>query len=109
MSRKGKAPPVEPFAGEETDTHLDDWIPSLQRAKREKAPQKEALLKIMENETNNLPTGVTERFTSFLANNHESFALSDSEQGETNPTSFTINTGDATPKRIPMRRMPFAV
>ena len=32
VRRKGKAPPVEPFTGEDTDTHLDDWIPSLQRA-----------------------------------------------------------------------------
>ena len=32
VGRKGKAPPVEPFTGEDTDTHLDDWIPSLQRA-----------------------------------------------------------------------------
>ena len=81
----------------------------IDTAEKEEAPRKEALLKIMENEIKNLPTGVTERFTSFLADNHEAFALSDSERGETNLTSFSINTGDATPKRIPMRRMPFAV
>ena len=47
----------------------------------------------MENETKNLPTGVrlTERFTSFLADNHEAFALSDSERGETNADALSRN------------------
>ena len=30
--RRGKAPPVDPFTGEEPETHLDDWLPSLKRA-----------------------------------------------------------------------------
>ena len=53
-------------------------VNQIDSAEGEKPPQKEALLKIMENETKNLPTGVTERFTSFLADNNEAFALSDS-------------------------------
>ena len=31
-TRRGKAPPVDPFNGEDSETTLDDWLPSLQRA-----------------------------------------------------------------------------
>ena len=31
-SRRGKAPPVDPFTGEEPEIRLDDWLPSLERA-----------------------------------------------------------------------------
>lgn len=30
--RRGKAPPVDPFTGEDVETRLDEWIPSLERA-----------------------------------------------------------------------------
>ena len=30
--RRGKAPPVDPFTGEEPETRLDDWLPSLKHA-----------------------------------------------------------------------------
>ncbi len=30
--RRGKAPPVDSFTGEEPDVQLDDWLPALQRA-----------------------------------------------------------------------------
>jgi len=32
--RRGKAPPVEMFTGEDPDNRLDDWLPMLQRAAR---------------------------------------------------------------------------
>ena len=32
QSRRGKAPPVEMFSGENTGIRLDDWLPSLRRA-----------------------------------------------------------------------------
>lgn len=31
-TRRGKAPPVDAFTGENTKTTLDDWLPSLKRA-----------------------------------------------------------------------------
>ena len=30
--RRGKAPPVEAFTGDEATVHLDDWLPTLERA-----------------------------------------------------------------------------
>ena len=32
LVRRGKAPPVDSFIGEDAETTLDDWLPSLQRA-----------------------------------------------------------------------------
>ena len=31
-SRRGKAPPVDPFTGEGAEVQLDDWLPALERA-----------------------------------------------------------------------------
>ena len=31
-SRRGRAPPIDKFSGECPEVHLDDWLPSLQRA-----------------------------------------------------------------------------
>ena len=33
-ARQGKAPPIEPFTGDNEVVRLDDWIPTLQRASR---------------------------------------------------------------------------
>lgn len=30
--RWGKAPPVDPFTGEDSELQLDDWVPNLVRA-----------------------------------------------------------------------------
>ena len=32
QTRRGKAPPVDPFTGEDPEMRLDDWLPALQRA-----------------------------------------------------------------------------
>lgn len=32
-TRRGKAPPVDSFTGEDLKVHLDDWLPSLERAR----------------------------------------------------------------------------
>ena len=31
-ARRGKAPPVDSFRGEDADVHFEDWLPTLQRA-----------------------------------------------------------------------------
>lgn len=30
--RRGKAPPIDPFTGEDNETRFDDWLPTLERA-----------------------------------------------------------------------------
>ena len=32
LARYGKAPPIDPFTGEDAEITLDDWLPSLKRA-----------------------------------------------------------------------------
>ena len=44
----------------------------------------------------------------FLADHHEAFCLEEGERGETDIIQMEIDTGDAAPKRQPLRRMPFA-
>ena len=33
-ARKGRAPPIDAFTGEDPAVHLDDWLPALKRAAR---------------------------------------------------------------------------
>ena len=45
----------------------------------------------------------------FLANNHSVFSLDEGERGETSLVTMDIDTGDASPRKQPPRRMPFMV
>ena len=40
---------------------------------------------------------------------HQGFALDEGERGNTDVIQMSIDTGDATPRRLPLRRTPFAV
>ncbi len=57
----------------------------------------------------NLPSNEEDQVQSFLMRNHEAFVLEDGERGETDLTHFQIPTGDAQPRKQPLRRMLFAV
>ena len=46
---------------------------------------------------------------SLLLSHHTAFALDKDEQGETSMIQMEISTGEAIPKRQPVRRTPFAV
>ena len=48
-------------------------------------------------------------FEAFLVEYHSAFSLEDGEREETSLTEMDIDTGDATPKKLPARRMPLAV
>ena len=50
-----------------------------------------------------------DRLRRLLLDHQEAFALEDGERGETDLVQMTIETGDAVPRRQPVRRMPFAV
>ena len=45
----------------------------------------------------------------FLQKHHQAFSLEPGERGETDLVEMEIDTGDASPRRQPVRRMPFAV
>ena len=44
-----------------------------------------------------------------LLNNHHTFAVDERDRGETDLVQMRVDTGDATPRRQPVRRTPFAV
>ena len=49
------------------------------------------------------------RLQELLASNHQAFCIEDGEQGETELVQMEINTGDSTPIKQSVRRMPFSV
>jgi len=49
------------------------------------------------------------RLQEFLASNHQAFCIEDGERGETELVQMEINTGDSTPIKQSVRRMPFSV
>ena len=50
-----------------------------------------------------------DRLRCLLLDNHHAFVVDDTDRGETNLLQMHIDTGDATPRRQPIRRTPFAV
>ena len=56
-----------------------------------------------------LDTEQKECFRTFLAEHHEAFCIDPGEHGETDLVQLEVNTGDATPLRLLVRRMPFTV
>jgi len=44
----------------------------------------------------------------FLTDYHDIFSLNDEERGETDLIEFKIDTGEACPRRQPVRRVPFS-
>ena len=59
--------------------------------------------------TDTLSPEQREELIDFLGEHHTAFALEEHEHGETNLVEFSIETGDADPRRCAPRRMPFAV
>ena len=49
------------------------------------------------------------RLQELLASNHQAFCIEDGEQGKTELVQMEINTGDSTPIKQSVRRMPFSV
>ena len=71
--------------------------------------RKEKLSETLADEGSNLPPEERERLHSFLLECHEAFSLEKSERGETDLVELQIDTGDASPIKQQVRRMPFAV
>lgn len=57
----------------------------------------------------NLPEEGRRMLLEFLANHHKAFCLEENERGETDLVQFEIDTGDAAPKKLPVRRMPLTI
>ena len=74
------------------------------------APKRqEQLGQILDQALSHLPSDQMTAIRSLVLDMHHAFALGDSERGETMLTEFNIETGEATPRRQPARRIPYAV
>ena len=69
--------------------------------------RKEKLLETIDLPELSLPDA--ELLKEFLTHHHDVFSLVDGERGETDLVYMKIETGEASPKKQPPRRMPFAV
>ena len=69
--------------------------------------RKQELLKKLEEP--DLPDPGKTLLRNFLIDNHLAFSLRAADRGETDLVEMVIETGDASPKEQPVRRMPFAV
>ena len=67
------------------------------------------LVALLQDELDNIPEQERTQLTTMLEKYHEVFSLVEGERGETDLTEIHIETGDATPKKQPVRRVPFAV
>ena len=54
-----------------------------------------------------VPPSDAAQLRTFLVNNHTVFSLDEGERGETSLVTVDIDTGDASPRKQPPRRMPF--
>ena len=67
------------------------------------------LAEIVRDEGANLPWQERSRLHSFLLERHQDFSLEDGERGETSLVEMHIDTGDSSPRKQPVHRIPFAV
>lgn len=67
------------------------------------------LVALLESELADAPQSERSELTALLQKHHSVFSLDKGERGETTMIEMHINTGDAIPKKQPMRRVPFAV
>ena len=89
------------------DTSAQQEIPEIRNVATElHDKRKQKLLEKLEEP--DLPDDKKTLLYDFLTNSHTAFCLDDGERGETDLVEMVIDTGDTTPKKQAIRRMPFA-
>ena len=68
--------------------------------------RKRKVLEVLEEP--DLPEPEKKLLCDFIAENHLAFSLEKGERGETGLIQMETDTGDAAPRKQPVRRMPFA-
>ena len=82
-------------------THTEEGTHATERERGEK------LLELLQEP--DLPLQEKQTLLEFLIGYHHVFSLEDGERGETDLVQMEINTGDASPKKQPTRRIPFTL
>ena len=92
-----ESPPLDELGAVRRVSGSEDSIQRKQRL-REVLPEPQLLDHVQK-----------EQLHDFLADHHQAFCLDREERGETDLVRLHIDTGDTSPKKQPVRRMPFAV
>ena len=71
--------------------------------------RKKKLMELIKLEASDVCGNNKAELLNMISRYHEAFSLTEDERGETDLVQLEINTGQAEPKRTPLRRMPFAV
>ena len=100
-------PEEEPFPCSVDEPIADH--PDVRRVKTSEVSWRKDRLKELLGEPQLLSSQQTQELHQFLGDHHQVFCLEEHERGETGILTMDIDTGDARPKKLPMRRMPFAV
>ena len=96
--------------GASSEQHAHDQTRVCVVTVEESAEQRRRkLAEIVRDEGANLPWQERSRLHSFLLERHQDFSLEDGERGETSLVEMHIDTGDSSPRKQPVRRIPFAV
>ena len=75
----------------------------------EDQPRGKKLLSLLDQELGIVPEQERVQLVALLEKYHSIFSLTEGERGKADPTEVHINTGEGTPLRHPMRRIPHAV
>ena len=67
------------------------------------------LIALLQDKLCDIPEHDRTQLVTLLEKYSDAFSVTEGERGETNWTEMHINTGDAVPKKQPVRRVPFAV
>lgn len=84
-------------------------VQKVQSKETVESTRKDKLLEVLNIGSDVLNPQDREKFCLAITNYHNAFSLSEAERGETDLVEMTIDTGDAPPKRQPLRRVPFAI
>lgn len=82
---------------------------NVRRVRANTAERKQRLGKLLVDVGSTLCWQDKDRLRHLLLSHHQAFAVEDGERGETDLIQMTIDTADASPRRQPVRRIPFAV
>ena len=110
----GEAVPAEVVTRPETDLvssllKTEHSQPSPSVRKVDSTPWRQEKLRGIVGTPELLSAKQSEDLHHLLREHHNAFSLEEHERGEADCVEMEIHTGDATPRKVPARRMPFAV
>ena len=99
---------VEPAVAEDPQLQLENPLPASVRLLMSETERCQ-LIKDTIGKPDLLSLEQTQELHVLLEEFHDTFSLDENERGETDLAEMEIQTGDASPRKVPARRMPLAV